>query len=288
MTNKNKKLILILIPAILILTVVSIYSQIKTAPAPEEKEDALTTAFDPGKTTKAVMTTTYGDITLELWPELAPKTVDNFITLATKEFYNGTYFHRVIPDFMIQGGDPNTKDQDRSNDGQGGPGYKFEDECYGNGPEITGNITDEASAEVVWTKMIVPHMQNNRTPDADIAAIVKECQSSRSLVPMFKQDVDFYRTKTGFTGPLYSQILKAPVLYGYLCMANSGPNTNGSQFFIVTKKPGTNWLDGKHTVFGKVAMGMDVVHKIEALPRDASDNPKQENQAFIKSITVSQ
>lgn len=288
MTNKNKKLILFLIPVILILTIVSIYSQIRTAPAPVEKEDALTPTFDPGKTTKAVMSTTYGDITLELWPELAPKTVDNFLALAQKDFYNDTYFHRVIPDFMIQGGDPNTKDQDRTNDGTGGPGYKFEDECYANGAEITGEIKDEESAKVVWDKMIVPHMQNNRTPNGDIAAIVQECQSSRSFMPILKQKVDFYRDKTGYTGPLYSQILKAPVLYGYLCMANSGPNTNGSQFFIVTKKDGTPWLDGKHTVFGKVAMGMDVVHKIEGLPRDASDNPNPENQALIKSITVSQ
>jgi cyclophilin family peptidyl-prolyl cis-trans isomerase len=68
-------------------------------------------------------------------------------------------------------------------------------------------------------------------------------------------------------------------------MANSGPNTNGSQFFIVTKKDGTAWLNGKHTVFGKVISGLNVVHEIEQLPRDARDNPKAENQAFITGIS---
>lgn len=285
MSNKNNKLILIMIPVMLILTVVSIYSQIKTTPAPVAKEEAVTPVFNPGPATKAVMSTTYGDIQLDLWPELAPKTVQNFVDLATKNFYNNTYFHRVIPDFMIQGGDPNTKDSDRSNDGQGGPGYKFEDECYAPGVEIKGDITDQATAEVVWSKIIVPHMQNNRTPDADIAAVVKECQTARSLDPLKKHNIEFYRTKANYTDPLYSQVLKAHVLYGYICMANSGPNTNGSQFFIVTKKDGTPWLDGKHTVFGKVTAGMDVVHKIEMLPKDGNDNPKQENQAFITGIS---
>jgi len=285
MNNKNQKLILILIPVILLLTVVSIYSQIKTTPAPMAKEEAVTPEFNPGPATKAVMSTTYGDIHLDLWPELAPKTVQNFVDLATKNFYNQTYFHRVITDFMIQGGDPNTKDKDRSNDGQGGPGYKFEDECYAPGVEIKGGITDQATAEVVWNKIIVPHMQNNRTPDADIAAVVKECQAARSLDPLKKHDIEFYRTKANYADPLYTQVLKAHVLYGYICMANSGPNTNGSQFFIVTKKDGTPWLDGKHTVFGKVTAGMDVVHKIEQLPKDGNDNPNPENQAFITGIS---
>jgi len=285
MNNKNQKLILILIPVILLLTVVSIYSQIKTTPAPMAKEEAVTPEFNPGPATKAVMSTTYGDIHLDLWPELAPKTVQNFVDLATKNFYNQTYFHRVITDFMIQGGDPNTKDKDRSNDGQGGPGYKFEDECYAPGVEIKGDITDQATAEVVWNKIIVPHMQNNRTPDADIAAVVKECQAARSLDPLKKHDIEFYRTKANYADPLYTQVLKAHVLYGYICMANSGPNTNGSQFFIVTKKDGTPWLDGKHTVFGKVTAGMDVVHKIEQLPKDGNDNPNPENQAFITGIS---
>lgn len=285
MKNKNLKLILILIPLILVLSFATIYSQIKTAPNTNLKEEPVPETASPKATTKAVITTTYGDIELELWGDLAPKTVANFVKLANENFYNSTYFHRVIPDFMIQGGCPNTKDDNRANDGQGGPGYKFEDECYAPGEELKGEITDMAAAEVVWNKIIVPHMQQAKTPDAEIDAIVKECQKARSLNPIMKNPVEYYKTRTGFSVPLTTQVLKAKVLYGNICMANSGPNTNGSQFFIVTKKDGTPWLDGKHTVFGKVTSGMDVVHTIENLPRDRADNPNAENQAFITGIS---
>ena len=284
MKNKNLKLVLILIPLIMVLTIATIYSQNKTATDTNQKEAPVPTSPTPA-TTKAVISTTYGNIELELWGEVAPKTVQNFIDLASKNFYNGTYFHRVIPDFMIQGGDPNTKDDIRANDGQGGPGYSFEDECYAPGPELTGEIKDVAAAELVWTKIIVPHMQQSKTPNADIDAIVKECQKQKSLSPIMANPIEYYKTRTGFSGPLNTQILKAKVQYGNICMANSGPNTNGSQFFIVTKKDGTPWLDGKHTVFGKVTAGMNVVHTIEQLPRDRADNPNQEVQAFITGVS---
>lgn len=277
------KLVLILV--ILVLAIVTIYSQIKPVPAEKPKENPVPATETSIPATKAVISTTYGNIELDLWQDLAPKTVQNFITLAQKDYYNGTYFHRVIPDFMIQGGCPNTKDADRSNDGQGGPGYTFEDECYTTGEELKGVIVDDAAAETVWNKIIVPHMQQSKTPDADIAALVKECQTQRSLAPIKKNTVEYYRTKTGYTGPLAAQVLKAEVLYGTICMANAGPGTNGSQFFIVTKKDGASWLNGKHTVFGKVTKGMDVVHKIEQLPRDRADNPNVENQAFITGIS---
>src|SRR4051795_6217623 len=136
----------------------------------------------------AVMHTNHGDITLELFDEDAPKTVENFKKLAGDSFYNGVIFHRVIPDFMIQGGDP-------TGTGSGGPGYKFEDEFNDNKVER-----------------------------------------------------------------------------GALAMANSGPNTNGSQFFIVTADS-CPWLDGKHTVFGRVTDGMDAVDTISAVDRDARDKP---------------
>ncbi|MDP9492215.1 MAG: peptidylprolyl isomerase [Actinomycetota bacterium] len=126
---------------------------------------------------------------LELYPDDAPKTVENFLKLARDGFYEGVIFHRVIPDFMIQGGDP-------TGTGMGGPGYEFEDE--------------------------------------------------------FNQH---------------------PVARGALAMANAGANTNGSQFFIVTAEA-TPWLDGKHTVFGKVTSGMDVVDKICAADRDDNDRPR--------------
>jgi peptidyl-prolyl cis-trans isomerase B (cyclophilin B) len=136
----------------------------------------------------ANMHTTHGTIALELFDEDAPKTVENFRKLAGEQFYDGIIFHRVIPDFMIQGGCP-------EGTGTGGPGYTFEDE--------------------------------------------------------------FNRHK---------------VVRGALAMANAGPNTNGSQFFIVTTDSAP-WLDGKHTVFGRVTDGMDAVDAIEQLPTDSRDRP---------------
>ena len=134
------------------------------------------------------MNTTHGTIEIELFDEDAPKTVANFKKLAAENFYDGVVFHRVIKDFMIQGGDP-------QGTGTGGPGYTFEDE-------------------------INPHK----------------------------------------------------VVRGALAMANAGPNTNGSQFFIVTTDAAP-WLDGKHTVFGEVSSGMEAVDAIEALPTDGRDRP---------------
>jgi peptidyl-prolyl cis-trans isomerase B (cyclophilin B) len=136
----------------------------------------------------ATMKTSEGDIVLELFDEDAPKTVSNFKQLASQGFYDGLIFHRVIPDFMIQGGCP-------QGTGTGGPGYTFEDE-------------------------INPHK----------------------------------------------------VVKGALAMANAGPNTNGSQFFIVTTEEAP-WLDGKHTVFGEVRDGMDVVDKIGTTQTDGRDRP---------------
>jgi peptidyl-prolyl cis-trans isomerase B (cyclophilin B) len=136
----------------------------------------------------AVMHTNAGPITLELHDEDAPKTVENFRKLAGDGFYDGLIFHRVIPEFMIQGGCP-------QGTGTGGPGYTFEDE-----------FNDHK------------------------------------------------------------------VVRGALAMANAGPNTNGSQFFIVTTEA-ADWLDGKHTVFGKVTDGMDAVDAIEGAPTGPGDKP---------------
>jgi cyclophilin family peptidyl-prolyl cis-trans isomerase len=147
----------------------------------------------------ATLQTNHGPIDIELYPEDAPKTVDNFVKLARDGFYDGLIFHRVIPDFMIQGGDP-------TGTGSGGPGYSFEDEF------------NEHKVE-----------------------------------------------------------------RGALAMANAGPNTNGSQFFIVTADACT-WLDGKHTVFGKVTSGMDTVDMISGLPRDAHDKPHED--AIIERVEI--
>jgi cyclophilin family peptidyl-prolyl cis-trans isomerase len=140
--------------------------------------------------TAATLHTNHGAIAIELFDEDAPKTVENFLKLARDGFYDGVVFHRVIPDFMIQGGDP-------TGTGTGGPGYTFEDEFNDNKVER-----------------------------------------------------------------------------GALAMANAGPNTNGSQFFIVTTEAAP-WLDGKHTVFGRVTDGMDAVDSISATNTDAQDKPRE-------------
>jgi cyclophilin family peptidyl-prolyl cis-trans isomerase len=141
--------------------------------------------------TSATLHTNQGAISVELFDDDAPKTVDNFVKLARDGFYDGVIFHRVIPDFMIQGGDP-------TGTGRGGPGYTFEDE-----------INDHK------------------------------------------------------------------VERGALAMANAGPDTNGSQFFIVTTESAP-WLDGKHTVFGRVTDGMDVVDTISEVERDMNDKPRSD------------
>ena len=145
------------------------------------------------------MHTNAGPIELELHDEDAPKTVENFRKLASEGFYDDLIFHRVIPDFMIQGGCP-------EGTGTGGPGYTFEDEFNAH-----------------------------------------------------------------------------KIVRGALAMANAGPNTNGSQFFIVTADS-CPWLDGKHTVFGRVSAGMDIVDEIERVPKDARDRPLEDVK--IESVQI--
>lgn len=177
--------------------------------APTSTEQAASATPLP-EVVKAVMSTSKGDIELELYSKVAPKTVANFVELAKAGFYDGTKFHRVIDDFMIQGGDPLSRTDDPQV-GRGGPGYQFEDEIN---PKSLG------------------------LPDQAIAEYEKQ-------------------------GYVYNYNLQSlPVVPGAIAMANAGPNTNGSQFFIVTTKAQLH-LYGKHTVFGKVVKGMDVVLKIK-------------------------
>lgn len=158
-------------------------------------------------TMKALFTTNKGNFEIELFDELAPKTVENFVTLVESEFYNGVKFHRVIKGFMVQTGDPQSKDDELSDLwGTGGPGYQFEDEI---------------------------HDQN----------------------------------KNGV---------------GTISMANAGPNTNGSQFFINTADNG--FLDTKHTVFGQVVSGMEVVTGIENSETFPNDRPVE--PIIIESISI--
>ncbi len=148
---------------------------------------------------RATMHTNHGPIAIELFEGDAPKTVENFLKLSRDGYYDGLIFHRIIPDFMIQGGCP-------QGTGTGGPGYEFEDE--------------------------------------------------------------FNEHK---------------IVRGALAMANAGPNTNGSQFFIVTTDAAP-WLDGKHTVFGEVKSGEEVVQALEALPTDGRDRPQE--PAVIEKLEV--
>jgi peptidylprolyl isomerase len=156
--------------------------------------------------TKATLHTNKGDITIEFYDSMVPNTVANFVKLAKSGFYDGVKFHRVIKGFMIQGGDPLSKDDTmKARWGTGGPGYQFDDE----------------------------------------------------ITPENRNDV------------------------GTIAMANAGPDTNGSQFFINVKA--NNFLDPKHTAFGKVTSGMDVVTSIENTPVDGSDKPV--DAVIINSIS---
>jgi cyclophilin family peptidyl-prolyl cis-trans isomerase len=177
----------------------------QSAPVPESQTSQPTTQKQlenlAAQFDSAIIKTNLGDISVKFYAAESPITVNNFMNLAKAGFYNGTKFHRVIKDFMIQGGDPLSKDADPSNDGAGGPGYQFQDE-----------------------------------------------------------------------------INQHKLVKGSLAMANSGPNTNGSQFFIVTKES-TPWLDGKHTNFGYVAGGLEVVEKIGnvgVVAAGKDDHPKHD------------
>lgn len=155
--------------------------------------------IDTNKQYFTLLDTNMGKIKIKFFPNEAPKTVNNFVLLAKKGFYDGTIFHRVIKDFMLQGGDP-------EGTGMGGPGYQFEDE-----------------------------------------------------------------------------INSIKLVRGIMAMANAGPNTNGSQFFIVTTQA-TPWLDGKHTAFGEVVEGMDTVDKIESTKTGPGDKP--ETDVTINKATI--
>lgn len=182
--------------------------QEKSGPQPPTSEEVST--IQGIDKVLATISTAKGDIKLELYPKVAPTTVANFRNLANAGFYDGTKFHRVLSDFMIQGGDPLSKTAD-PRVGTGGPGYKFADEIN---PKALG------------------------LSDAEIAALQARGYDYNFSLKSMKVDV------------------------GVIAMANAGPNTNGSQFFIVTQKPQPH-LNGLHTVFGKVVDGMDVVRSIE-------------------------
>lgn len=181
--------------------------------------------------------TSKGDIELELNADAAPMTVTNFVELAKQGYYNNLTFHRVIKDFMIQGGDP-------VGNGTGGEsvfGPTFKDEI--NAASYGLNVKKLADAQA----------------DQPLPEELKD-----------KTFQDFYELQ----GYKYDSTLTSlPMDRGAIAMANRGPNTNGSQFFIIQKEGGTPWLDGRHTVFGKVTKGMDVVDAIAMAPASEQDVP---------------
>ncbi len=244
----------------------------------------------------ATIDTSMGPIVVRLLDKDSPKTVENFIGLSdgtkllaegddianAKPFYDGLTFHRVIPNFMIQGGDP-------AGNGSGGPGYTFEDETYTSGAPLTGKIGDKARAEYVFEQWVVPHLREHRgkSPVEFIANLFGKMQEAQGFDPMYEVTVEDIASALGQEEPLLERgELINPLAYGTLCMANAGPNTNGSQFFIVTAKEGTPWLDGKHTVFGKVISGMDIAEAISNVPTKAQDMPV--DPVIINSIRISE
>jgi len=203
-------LIILIIIVILILGGYFFLVRDKEEKSVEENKEELTgnnNVTPPNGNMIAIMQTNFGEIKIELFSSDAPKTVENFVKLAESDFYDATKFHRVIKDFMIQGGDPLTKDNSLKNRwGTGGPGYAFADEIHSNNRNVVGTIS----------------------------------------------------------------------------MANAGLDTNGSQFFINTAD--NNFLDTKHTVFGKVIEGMDVVRNIENVATEGPDRPV--DNVIIESIKI--
>lgn len=309
----------------------------------------------------ATMKTNHGTMVIQLFEDIAPITVANFTGLAegtkawttpdgtekNEPFYDGLTFHRVIKDFMIQGGCP-------QGTGRGGPGYEFEDETYvgsyvvlegeitdedmahevfnslivpyyksSSGPDrseviaeliqtmgnqssynamvgmtveqlkeltgsnealrffrrelktISGEITDSAMADAVFQELFAPHLREHEgeSPVEEISSLYEEILAADGPDPLIGKTVEYIQGLVGNEGPVEHPILRAEIEYGNLCMANSGPNTNGSQFFIVTQKKGLQSLNGKHTVFGKVIEGMEVALAIQDLETDDNDKP---------------
>jgi len=185
----------------------------------------------------AVIKTSLGDITLKLDADAAPKTVTNFVTLARAGYYDGLTFHRVIPDFMLQGGDP-------TGNGTGG------ESIFGD------NFEDEINADSYG-------LQKQKLSD-----LAEDQPLPTELEDATMKD---YLTLQGF---VYDDDLKSlPMKKGAIAMANRGPNTNGSQFFIIQREGGTPWLEGKHTVFGEVTDGLDIVDVIAQVETGAQDKP---------------
>lgn len=240
----------------------------------------------------AVIETSMGTITIELYRHAAPKTVENFVGLAKGEkeftdvdgkpvkrpYYDGLVFHRVIPNFMIQGGDI-------KGNGTGGPGYQFADEINAKAlglDKIKVSSSQPAQRDVQEVARLAVFKKLNINSQADLTAKMKEAEA------LFKSEQMKWKDKTleelfVARGITYTPNLESESnTKGSLSMANAGPNTNGSQFFLSVVD--NLYLDGKHTVFGRVLSGLEVAEKITQVERDQQDRPK--SNVVMKKVTI--
>jgi cyclophilin family peptidyl-prolyl cis-trans isomerase len=203
-------------------------------------EEAPEMAIDTSKDYRAVIKTNYGEFEIDLYEKNAPIAVNSFVFLANDDYYDGVKFHRVAKGFLIQTGDRNTLDSNPDNDGEGGPGYTFED-------EINWDSLDFSNAK---------RQQLEKLGFSSKAGITSRHLDNRSVA-----------------------------------MANSGPNTNGSQFFIVvgaSDDTTIKGLEGKHTVFGYVTSGWDTISQIENVPVDdpTSNSPRPKEDVVIEEVEI--
>lgn len=232
------------------------FGQAPAAPSPSD--DTVPWPLDPAqgkppgvepiaKVIHVTLKTNKGDIVMALDGTRAPLTVGNFVTLAKKDFYDGTTFHRAIPDFMIQGGDP-------KGDGTGGPGYQFADEI---------NASSYGLDKIKLIDAIDPGQASQLKPEV------------RDWTLQQYYEAQGYRYTT--------DVESLPLQRGVVAMANAGPNTNGSQFFIITAESVPH-LAGKHTPFGVVKEGLDVVLAIQSVATDDNDKPLE--PVVIEDVVV--
>jgi peptidyl-prolyl cis-trans isomerase A (cyclophilin A) len=200
---------------------------------------------------QADIKTNHGTISVDLLEKDTPITVNNFVFLAQDSFYNNTTFHRIIPNFMIQGGDP-------LGTGTGGPGYSFEDEIDADALGLDDMLVSETS---FLSSFYAPNVL------AEYA--------NRSVKELY-EDIGGYEYTSGFGKEEFGPFV--------LAMANSGPSSNGSQFFITTRNTSSTHLNGKHTIFGRVISGQNIVDQIERVNTDANGKPSA--PVIIESVTI--
>lgn len=261
----------------------SIFFALYCNPTKEKIMSTLEEPMEDPQNPLVLIKTNKGEMVIELYPKVAPLTVENFIGLATgkkeftdtngqkakRPFYDGLEFHRVIPNFMIQGGDP-------KGDGTGGPGYNFPDEISAKALELDKMKVKDApsyqrDAQMVARQRVFQKLSIHSQEDLD-----KKMKEANALFQKeFKALLNLsVKEVLELAGYQFQEDLPSKKVSQYtVAMANAGPNTNGSQFFINIVD--NHYLNGKHTVFGKLLKGRDVLIKISEVERDMRDKPKQ-------------